>query len=81
MDGRGETITTLKALTALAHLQEFLAGTQRMSGVPDFDVQKDPRPGPNPRKPSPHAGDPKDRSEPINPLFGIRQERAWRWIA
>jgi hypothetical protein len=37
---------TLNALTTPTHLKNFLAGTQGMSAVPDFDVEKDPRPGP-----------------------------------
>jgi len=43
---------TLNALTTIVQLKDFLAGTQGMVAVSDFDVEKDPRTGQIPPNPA-----------------------------
>ena len=68
---------TLNALTTIVQLKDFLAGTQGMVAVSDFDVEKDPRTGqilPNPTR---TLAIQETEDVPIDALFEVRYEGSW----
>ena len=68
---------TLNTLTTPTHLKNFLAGTQGMSAVPDFDVEKDPRTGQIPPNPTRTLAIQETEDAPIDALFEVRYEGSW----
>lgn len=71
---------TINALTTLAHLEEFLAGTQGKAAVPEFGVEKDPRTGPILANPARTLAIQETADEPSDALFKVRHKGSWHWI-
>ncbi|MGV7228815.1 MAG: hypothetical protein ACQ9IQ_09190 [Nitrospirales bacterium] len=68
---------TLNALTTIVQLKDFLAGSQGMVAVSDFDVEKDPRTGQIPLNPARTLAIQETEDAPSDALFEVRYDGCW----